>query len=113
MRRAEVLPHQFAASSILADNDGKRKQKMFNRCFERIKAKAGGVSLVLTLSLTKTTAPIRALQNKTARANSLEEPMPADSCANLSPFSCLLPSSLMPFDFLTPRWKHTQPPTFF
>jgi len=106
------LPHQFAASSILADNDGKRKQKMLNRCFERIKAKAGGVSLVLTLSLTKTTAPIRALQNKTASANSLEEPMPADSCA-ISLFSCLLPSSLLPFDFLTPRWKHTQPPTLF
>ena len=35
MRRVEVLPHQFAAISILADSVDKRKQKMFNRCFER------------------------------------------------------------------------------
>ena len=30
MRRAEVLPHQLAAISILADSDDKRKQKMLN-----------------------------------------------------------------------------------
>ena len=35
MRRAEVLPHQLAAMSILVENVDKRKQKMFNRGVER------------------------------------------------------------------------------